>query len=315
MIDGRLDDAAWREAPWTDDFADIEGDLKPRPRYRTRAKMLWDDQFFYIAAELDDPHVWATLKQHDSVIFQDNDFEVFIDPDGDNHAYYEYEINALNTDWDLFLQRPYRDGGPALNGWEIVGLKSGTHVNGTLNDPSDKDRGWTVELAFPWKALGHYTDRPSPPRDGDQWRLNFSRVEWEPVVEGKTTKKVAGKREDNWVWSPQGVVDMHRPERWGFVQFSIGEPGKAAFRPDPAQPVRDRLMAVYHAQNTYRAKHKSWSDSAKRLDLPPGSPQPELVLSGEGYRASITLEPIEGRRRETWTIRQNSRITRTTDDR
>src|SRR5262249_59280634 len=52
-IDGRLDDAAWRDAPWTDDFVDIEGDVKPRPRFRTRAKMLWDADYFYVVAELE----------------------------------------------------------------------------------------------------------------------------------------------------------------------------------------------------------------------------------------------------------------------
>ena len=75
--------------------------------------MLWDDDFFYIAAALEEPHVWATLTEHDSVIFQDPDFEVFLDPDGDNHSYYEIEINALGTVWDLRLVKPYRDGGPA----------------------------------------------------------------------------------------------------------------------------------------------------------------------------------------------------------
>src|SRR5262249_17025392 len=76
-IDGRLDDPAWKDAPWTQDFVDIEGQGKPRPRFRTRAKMLWDDQYFYIGAELEEPHVWATLTEHDAVIFEDNDFEVF----------------------------------------------------------------------------------------------------------------------------------------------------------------------------------------------------------------------------------------------
>ena len=72
---------------------DIEGDAKPEPRYRTRAKMLWDDAFLYVAAELEEPHVWATLRQRDTVIFMDNDFEIFIDPDGDTYAYYEIEVN------------------------------------------------------------------------------------------------------------------------------------------------------------------------------------------------------------------------------
>src|SRR5262249_45220406 len=74
-IDGELDDEAWRAAPWSDDFVDIEGDARPKPTYRTRVKMLWDDKNLYIGAELEEPHVWATLTKHDSYIFtEDNDF-------------------------------------------------------------------------------------------------------------------------------------------------------------------------------------------------------------------------------------------------
>ena len=133
--------------------------LRPRPALRTRAKMLWDDEYFYVGAEMAEPHLWATLTQHDAVIFQDHDFEVFIDPDGDNHEYYEFEINALGTGWDLLLPRPYKDGGAAVDHWEIPGLRSAVHLDGTLNDPSDTDRGWSVELAFPWEVLG----RAGPP--------------------------------------------------------------------------------------------------------------------------------------------------------
>src|SRR5262249_16446424 len=106
-IDGKLDDPAWDAAPWSDDFVDIEGDAKPKPRWKTRMKMLWDDECLYIAAEMEEPHLWATLTEHDSVIFRDNDFEVFLDPDGDNHNYAELELNALNTTWDLLLTKPY----------------------------------------------------------------------------------------------------------------------------------------------------------------------------------------------------------------
>src|SRR5262245_54526853 len=95
-IDGDLKDAAWAAAPWTDAFVDIEGDKKPKPQFRTRVKMLWDDEALYIAAELEEPHIWATLKEHDSIIFYDNDFEVFLEPDNDNHMYGELELNASN---------------------------------------------------------------------------------------------------------------------------------------------------------------------------------------------------------------------------
>ena len=158
-IDGKLDEAAWQSAKWTEEFVDIEGDKKPKPRLATRAKMLWDDRYFYIAAELKEPHVWATLTEHDAVIFQDNDFELFVDPDGDNHQYFEFEINALNTGWDLYLPKPYKDGGSADNGWEIAGLKKAVHIDGTLNNPGDTDRGWSVELAIPWSRFSAAADR------------------------------------------------------------------------------------------------------------------------------------------------------------
>src|SRR5262245_61738809 len=79
-IDGRLDESGWQAVPWTEPFVDVEGDARPVPRYRTRVKMLWDDDYLYVGAELEEPHVWATLTRHDSYIFHDdNDFEVFID--------------------------------------------------------------------------------------------------------------------------------------------------------------------------------------------------------------------------------------------
>jgi hypothetical protein len=217
-IDGRLDDSAWRNAAWTDDFVDIQGGDRPKPRFRTRAKLLWDDDCLYVGAQLAEPHVWATLTEHDSVIFRDNDFEVFLNPSGDGRNYFEFEINALNTSWDLFLAKPYREGGKADNSWEIPGLRTAVSVNGTLNNPRGRDRGWSVEVAFPWTAFASraLVKRPAA---GQEWRVNFSRVEWHTVVENGKYAKVPGAAEDNWVWSPQGLINMHVPDRWGYVKF------------------------------------------------------------------------------------------------
>ena len=302
VIDGKLNDAAWEAAPWTDHFVDIEGPTKPKPRFGTRAKMLWDGEHFYVGARLEEPHAWATLTEHDSVIFHDNDFEVFIDPNGDNHEYYEFEINALNTGWDLFLPKPYMDSGRADNSWEIPGLRTEVHIAGSLNDPSGRDEYWSVELAFPWTAFAEFAHVEIPPQDGDQWRVNFSRVQWKHVIAESEYRKVDGIREDNWVWSPQGIINMHRPERWGFVQFSTAEPGSVKFTPDGELATRDELMELYHRQRVYRQQHGRWAATLVELGYRSSLP---LQLSGTdvGYRG--TIRTSSGMQ---WHVQQDSRL-------
>jgi hypothetical protein len=212
--------------------------------------MLWSDERLYIGAELEETHIWGTITERDAVIFQDNDFEVFLDPDGDHHMYAEIEVNALNTVWDLLLVRPYRDGGPAITGWDIKGLQTAVHYRGSLNDPDGDDEAWTVEIALPFASMAEIARCQCPPRVGDLWRINFSRVQWQHDIVESHYRKRPGLPEDNWVWSPQGVVDMHRPEHWGALVFAeANDPGTQL------EPERALLTELYHAQRAYRAEH------------------------------------------------------------
>lgn len=227
-IDGQAKETIWKKSEWSDDFIDIEGNKTPK--YRTRIKMAWDDDFLYFLVKMDEPHIWGTLKQRDTVIFYNNDFEVFIDPDGDTHDYMEFEMNALNTVWDLWLTKPYRNRPKVIDGWDIGGLKTEVHINGTLNDPTDIDEGWTAEIAMPWKALLEAGGHNKIPVQ-EFWRINFSRVNWDfDLIDGRYSRKKdkSGKYlpEYNWVWSPQGVINMHEPEHWGYVFFSDPRAGE-----------------------------------------------------------------------------------------
>ena len=229
-IDGKPDEASWENAAWSDLFIDIEG--KEKPLHDTRMKMTWDDQNLYLFAQLSEPHIWANLKQRDTIIFYNNDFEIFIDPDGDTHNYYEFEMNALNTIWDLFLSKPYRDQGKILGGWDFKGLKSAVHIQGTLNDASDIDQGWSVEVAIPWSFVTAPGGTIKIPKN-EYWRINFSRVNWDfDLIDGRYSRKKDKNGsylpEYNWVWSPQEVINMHEPERWGYVYFSSEETGETA---------------------------------------------------------------------------------------
>lgn len=214
VIDGRLDERSWQLAEVTADFADISGEGFPEPLQRTYAQMVWDDDCLYIAGTLFETDVRAKLSQRDTIIYYDNDFEVFIDPYDKGVGYFEFEVNARGVLFDLLMDKPYRDGGDFFVPWDCKDIRVAVHVDGTLNDPSDTDRKWTVEMAIPGESLRRGFQNPL--RADNYWRLGFSRVQWN------------GKPEDNWVWSPTGRIDMHMPERWGYIFFDGKTAGEAA---------------------------------------------------------------------------------------
>jgi hypothetical protein len=124
---------------------------------------------------------------------------------------------------DLFMHKTYKRGGPLDMKWRSEGMKSAIYLNGTLNDNTDKDKYWTIEMAIPYSSL-EKPNRISQPSVGSTWRINFSRVQWQTIPSGSTyikKKTQEGKRlpESNWVWTPQGRIDMHIPEKWGYLNF------------------------------------------------------------------------------------------------
>jgi hypothetical protein len=177
-IDGRLDEPAWQRAPRSPRFRDI---LTGRPViHDTRASVLWDDENLYIAYRVEEPLVHAKLTTNNSPIYTDNDVEFFV---AGRDAYYEFEINAFNTTYEAFFiwADAYQAGGFAqapefersrlrpFNGvdykthprggrlgnfdWHFPGKQTAVFIDGTINDDTDRDRGWTVELALPWKGM------------------------------------------------------------------------------------------------------------------------------------------------------------------
>lgn len=319
QIDGDLDEAVWSKAPWSDTFVDIEGGAKGKPRFRTMVKMLWDDDYFYIGAYLEEPHVWATLTKRDSIIYQDNDFEVFIDPDGDTHNYYELEINALNTVWDLYLVKPYRDGSPAnIHAWDIQGLKTAVKISGTLNNPADKDKSWFVEIAFPWEVLKEAGNPKSAPKPGDQWRMDFSRVEYRlSAADGayvKTADPGTGRPlpEDNWVWSPTGLINIHYPELWGYVQFSgkTAGQGRESFQDKPEEKAKWALRKIYYAEWAARAEKNAFTGDWQALGLK----EKDLKIKGFIFPPVIQITSslfeafYKSEAGEFWHIREDGRV-------
>lgn len=246
-IDGKLDDPAWQRAPVSPAFADI---VTGEPAwFDTRVRMLWDDEYLYFGVSAEETDVWGTLTERDSKIYEENDLEIFI---AGRDAYYEFEINALNTIYEAFWiwKDVHKPGGPywgrpefdprtqrimVLDGvgghvhprgerwgfldWDCAGLKTAVHVDGTVNKRDGGDRGWSAEIAVPWASLALIADgRSLPPQDGDVWRIDCSRFE-KIGRRGETLDPCAG-----WTWSPHGHYDSHIPEIFPVVTFSTARP-------------------------------------------------------------------------------------------
>jgi hypothetical protein len=252
--------------------------------------MTWDSTYFYIAAVLEEPHLWATYDKHDMVIFHENDFEVFLDPDGDTHGYMELEVNALGTHWDLMLTKPYKQGGRAIDAWDLKGLKKGIRRQGTLNNTGDMDTAWTVEIALPWEVLEEVNAHNGPPKHGEVWKMNFSRVQWDlDILDEKYKKRtdpLTGKSlpEHNWVWSPQGRIDMHHPETWGLVMFTKDQKDISTQSAERVDILKWKLRKVFYDQQVYFKQYNSWfSDFNEYVDQGITG----VCLGGKTWLASI----------------------------
>lgn len=300
-IDGVANEDVWQKAPWSEDFIDIEG--KKTPKFKTNLKMLWDEEYLYFYAKMEEPHVWATLKQRDTVIFYNNDFEIFIDPDGDTHNYMEFEMNALNTIWDLFIVKPYREPAPIIDNWDINGIKSAVHINGTLNNPSDIDEGWSVEIAIPWEVLKEANSNNRIP-ENEFWRLNFSRVNWDFDLKNGTYSRKKDSTDNflpeyNWVWSPQGVINMHEPEHWGYVYFSSHETGnEEEFHIPRDEKIKWFLYKLYRKQKAFYQMNEKWATEIDelltgRVQIEGEGIVPELENHLSGWNISVT-SPFTG---------------------
>ncbi|KAF1325127.1 hypothetical protein FI667_g9479, partial [Globisporangium splendens] len=281
-IDGRIDKVDWEHVPWSERFVDIEGaSRKPTEYPLTRFKMMYDDEHLYIGAELIESKIWGTLRTKNSTMYHENDFEVFLNPDGSRHHYYELELNCLNTIWELLLHKPYKDGYSIENPYNLAGLRTAVYVDGITNSPQTVCNKWCVEMAFPLTELVQFDSlRKRTALAGDVWRVNFSRVQYEldVVVDEESSElcydKVPGKPEANIVWAPTGVIDIHRPEKWGFVFFSSqqelpgGESELASAMAEylEQQIAMERVLdMIYYDQREFYKLHETFASSFTQL--------------------------------------------------
>jgi hypothetical protein len=245
-IDGNLDKPVWQAAQKSRRFVDL---VSGEPGFfDTRMASLWDDKNLYVAFWIEEPLVRASFTERDSLVWFDNDVEIFIDGED---CYYEFELNAFNTIYEAFfiyqdaLKKGsrfdipqfdlytrdvdvlcgFQDGSRyhqhprgkrwAFMDYDFPGLQTAVKIDGKINDSTHIDKGWTVELAFPWKGIEQmFAKRSFPPKEGETLRAAFFRFQ-ALQFNGETVKSSAA-----WSLNEHGIYDSHIPESFSYLHFT-----------------------------------------------------------------------------------------------
>ncbi len=250
QVDGDIEKDIWQQAKWSPRFVDmVTGDPGI---YNTQSAILWNDTHLYIAFKAEEPFVNAQLTKRDSIIFQENDLEIFIDG-GD--CYYELEVNAANTIYEVFFiwKDAYQKGGKfdipafdvhqkeaytfggdydrtgssfwkgthprgirwAFTNFDMQGLETAVKIEGTLNDNTVVDKGWSLEVAIPWESLRLLANgRTIPPLPGATWRMFLGRFQ-KLVLSGKEVQPHPAM-----ALNSHGIYDTHLPSKWSIIEFA-----------------------------------------------------------------------------------------------
>src|SRR5437868_6142717 len=169
-IDGMLYDAAWQKAEIIKDFA-VYWQNRPA-KTSTKARLLWDDDYLYFAAEMEDSDLYADVTKRNGMTWTNDVFELFFKPSEKSLAYYEFQVNAANTQLELFLPSRGSGGYQRFAPLTRFGMESAVKLNGTLNNWEDQDKSWTVEGRIPWTAFAATGGKPKP---GDKWKFSLCR--------------------------------------------------------------------------------------------------------------------------------------------
>jgi uncharacterized repeat protein (TIGR03806 family) len=313
-IDGKADEDAWKHAQVIDHFTLPWLGKAARPaRTATRARLLWDREYLYFFADMEDTDLFALEKEPNGAVWEDDVFELFFKPAEDKPGYYEFEVNPAGTLFHLFLPRRGSGGYRRFKKDTDFHVEAKVQLRGTLNRWQDKDEGWAVEGRIPWTDFLRTGGRPEP---DERWKFALCRADVSVDFEGPELSTCA----------PLGSLtypDFHHHEDYATLRF-VGPTRETAARPygierrvplttstvvgspDPPPPYRVRKafpnlklsypIAVRHQPASDRLLFITEANPYGRTDICRMKDRPdvaefETLLQLDGVAYDITFHP------------------------
>lgn len=203
VLDGNLDDACWKDAVAIRQFASYWDKKTPRPGMV--AYFLWDRDNLYYAARMLDTEVRSAGTKRNDTLWDGDVFEMFFKPSDSSPKYYEFQANPKSLVFECYF--PSRGVYPAdIHKVPVLGNTAVATVDGTLDQPGDTDKSWTVEGRIPWTA---FQPTGGQPRPGAAWKFALCRYDYGP----QGTKPVLMSS------APLSRASFHQTEDYGTLQF------------------------------------------------------------------------------------------------
>ena len=211
-ITGKGNDPAWKHAQVIDNFY-VPWLEKPRPaKTKTKAKLLWDRDYIYFFADMEDADLYADIKEHNGMLWYNDVFELFFKPSDDKPGYYEFQINPAGAVLDCFMPRRNAGGFDRFKNDTKFHVAAKVNLRGTLNKWTDKDDGWSVEGKIPWTDFVKTGGRPDR---GEKWKFALCRYDYSVDFEGPELSTCA----------PLSKRDFHLFEDYATLTFVGPEKG------------------------------------------------------------------------------------------
>jgi hypothetical protein len=213
VLDGKLDDRCWKAAAVIDRFGSFWTDPK-KSIQGTFAYLVWDKDALYYAGSMTDAELRSFGAKRNDHLWNGDVFELFLKPSADQPEYYEFQANPRA----VIFEAPFPKRGVDFGGYAnapLLGSRAAVVLKGTLNQPGDRDEGWSVEGRIPWSAFEKSGGKPKP---GAEWRFAICRYDFGPEGTKPVTMSSA----------PLTRSSFHRYEDYGKLRFEGPREGDQA---------------------------------------------------------------------------------------
>jgi len=209
-VDGKMDETAWANAQEVSFDYFYRSDNKPMDKQKTTFRMMWDNTNMYLFYTAQDTSLTFRETQPDGRPYLDDCAEFFVLPVPDSlNMHFGFEINIQKAVYDYIMFWQYvNKQNVFVKQYNADNYKVAVTTDGTINNDKDKDKGWTMEIAIPFAALGNF----QRPRAGAKWAFQAVRQDRNLIDDRFRSTATLFPIYD-------ARLDVHQPNRFGLMEF------------------------------------------------------------------------------------------------